>query len=59
MSLPTCERAASVQESLERMVRYGRYKCLVVDAENRLEGIVTVMDLLGEDLSKEALEVAG
>lgn len=59
MSLPSCHGEATVQESLERMVRYGRYKCLVVDVENRLRGIVTVMDLLGEDLAKKSLETEG
>lgn len=55
MSLPICEVGASVTESLEGMVRMGRYKCLIVDAENHLKGIVTVMDLLGEDLAKKAV----
>ncbi|MDF1659812.1 MAG: FAD-dependent oxidoreductase [Verrucomicrobiales bacterium] len=53
MSLPICQNDATVQESLEGMVRMGRYKCLIVDAENCLKGIVTVMDLMGEDLKKE------
>lgn len=55
MHLPTCNDTATVRESIEEMVRAGRYKCLVVDSENRLLGIVTVMDLLGEEAAEEAL----
>lgn len=55
MNLPFCRGEATVHESLEHMVRYGRYKCLVVDDQHRLQGILTVMDLLGEDLSKSPL----
>tara|TARA_R110002096_G_scaffold157669_5_gene322811 strand:+ start:1131 stop:3203 length:2073 start_codon:yes stop_codon:yes gene_type:complete len=47
--LPTCSAQSTVQESLEKMIRSGCYKCLVTDDENRLLGIITVMDLLGED----------
>lgn len=55
MNLPTCLDDATVLEALELMVRLGRYKCLVIDAEGRLKGILTVMDLLGEDLTKQKL----
>lgn len=55
MSLPSCLDNATVQDSLEGMVRMGRYKCLIVDSDNYLKGIVTVMDLLGEDLAKKEL----
>lgn len=48
MHLPSCPTGVNVKESLEKMVRYGRYKCLVTDADNKLVGIVTVMDLIGE-----------
>lgn len=47
MSLPACDREARVKDALEKMIRAGRYKCLVTDPENRLAGIITVMDLLG------------
>ncbi|MDF1814183.1 MAG: FAD-dependent oxidoreductase [Verrucomicrobiales bacterium] len=46
--LPVCECDQPVSEALEQMVRAGRYKCLIVDDSNRLTGIITVMDLLGE-----------
>jgi len=55
MNLPTCLNDATVLEALELMVRLGRYKCLVIDAEGRLKGILTVMDLLGEDLTKKKM----
>ncbi len=48
MHLPICDIDDSVDLSLDKMMRAGRYKCLVVDKEQRLHGIITVMDLLGE-----------
>lgn len=51
MQLPVCSENDTVQQSLERMIRYGRYKCLVCDAENQLLGIITVMDLIGENIT--------
>ncbi|MDA7921251.1 FAD-dependent oxidoreductase [Verrucomicrobiales bacterium] len=48
MHLPICKIGDSVDVSLDKMMRAGRYKCLVVDDEQRLHGILTVMDLLGE-----------
>jgi len=48
MHLPTCHDSATVQEALERMIRFGRHKCLVTDENQVLLGIITVMDLLGE-----------
>ncbi len=56
MHLPTCSDQDSVEEALGRMIRFGRYKCLVVDAEQRLKGIIAVMDLLGEAVLKEKVE---
>lgn len=53
VSLPTCGRDIEVKQALEKMVRAGRQKCLVVDDEQRLLGIVTIMDLLGEAARKE------
>ncbi len=47
MHLPSCREDATVDRALELMIRSGRYKCLVTDAEERLVGIITVMDLLG------------
>jgi NADH dehydrogenase len=49
-TLPTCEDVSSVEQALERMIRSGTFKCLVVDAAGKLCGIITVMDLLGEAL---------
>ncbi|MEM9016723.1 MAG: FAD-dependent oxidoreductase [Verrucomicrobiota bacterium] len=57
MSLPICDSDSCVRDSLERMVRFGRYKCLVVDGDEKLRGIVTVMDLLGEDISQSKDEI--
>lgn len=48
LHLPTCKDTDTVDKALESMIRQGRYKCLVVDDENRLLGILAVMDLLGE-----------
>lgn len=48
MHLPVCRGSQSVNAALEQMVRAGRYKCLIIDDTNRLIGIITVMDLLGE-----------
>jgi len=53
MQLPTCEADDSVKDSLEKMIRYGRHKCLVTDTDNKLVGILTVMDLLGEAAEQE------
>lgn len=53
MQLPVCSSDNTVQQSLERMLRYGRYKCLVCDSDDHLPGIITVMDLIGESI-KEA-----
>jgi CBS domain-containing protein len=50
MDLPDCTGTCEVQEALERMIRSGRYKCLVTDEDNRLIGIISVMDLLGAEL---------
>ena len=53
MHLPVCSSDNTVQQSLERMIRYGRYKCLICDSDDHLLGIITVMDLIGESI-KEA-----
>lgn len=53
MHLPTCRANASVKDLLEKMIRYGRHKCLVTNADNKLVGILTVMDLLGESAEQE------
>ncbi|MAS95510.1 MAG: copper transporter [Verrucomicrobiales bacterium] len=57
MHLPQCDASATVQEAIEEMVRAGRYKCLITDSENCLLGIVTVMDLLGEEAIENTLTV--
>jgi len=46
LHLPTCLDDTPVQDALELMIRAGRYKCLVVDGDHRLVGIIAVMDLL-------------
>jgi len=46
-NLPQCTGTCEVQEALEKMIRCGRYKCFVTDADERLIGIITVMDLIG------------
>ena len=50
MVLPDCPGTCEVREALEKMIRSGRYKCLVTDDENRLIGIISVMDLMGAEL---------
>lgn len=52
--LPTCLSDQTVGGAVEKMVRFGRYKCLVADEDNRLLGIVAVMDLLGVAAQKQA-----
>ncbi|MCG8601830.1 MAG: FAD-dependent oxidoreductase [Verrucomicrobiales bacterium] len=52
--LPECNRDTNVREALEKMIRSGRQKCLVLDADRRLLGIITIMDLLGEAARKQA-----
>ncbi|MEM0969338.1 MAG: FAD-dependent oxidoreductase, partial [Verrucomicrobiota bacterium] len=54
--LPTCRETDSVEAALEHMIRGGNYKCLVVDEGNRLQGIITVMDLLTKGIEKRAAE---
>ncbi|MDF1851952.1 MAG: FAD-dependent oxidoreductase [Verrucomicrobiales bacterium] len=51
--LPTSEADQTVGAALEKMIRYGRYKCMITDSENRLLGIVAVMDLMGEAARKK------
>lgn len=51
MDFPDCTGTCEVQEALEKMIRSGRYKCLVTDGDNRLIGIISVMDLLGAELT--------
>ena len=50
-----------MNEALEQMVRVGRYKCLIINKDNELLGIITVMDLLGEveiNLDEPAIKAA-
>lgn len=51
--LPSSLGNETVGAAVEQMVRYGRYKCMITDAENRLLGIVAVMDLMGEAARKQ------
>ena len=53
MHLPDCKADALVKDSLEEMVRHGRYKCLVADSDNKLVGLLTVMDLIGESAEQQ------
>lgn len=46
LHLPVCLAEAPVEAAIHLMVRSGRQKCLVVDDESRLVGILSVMDLL-------------
>ncbi|MEX2381155.1 MAG: FAD-dependent oxidoreductase [Opitutales bacterium] len=45
-SLPAVPRELPVPEIIERLIRSGSSKLLVVDRDNRLVGIITLMDLL-------------
>lgn len=51
--LPACRPGDSVKTALEGMVRIGRHKCLVTEADNTLMGIFTVMDLFSAATSRE------
>ena len=46
--LPIVPQTASVGEALEQIIRSGRYKCLIIDHDNRLKGIITLLDLIGD-----------
>ena len=52
--LPTIGAGASVAEAVECFCRNGRHKILVVDDENRLQGILTPVDLLAGNRNGEA-----
>ncbi len=55
MHLPICHTSDPVEGALEKMIHYGRYKCLVTDSDDRLCGIITVMDLMScEAAGKQA-----
>jgi len=45
-AVPTVSRETSVGEVMKCFLRTGSNKALVVDREEHLEGIVTVMDLV-------------
>ena len=47
LHLPTCSPDERVEDAVEMMIRSGRQKCLVIDADGTLVGILSVMDLLG------------
>ena len=55
MHLPICREDATVGEAIEDMVRAGRYKCVILDDHERLLGLLTIMDLLGDEAAEEAL----
>ncbi len=46
--LPIVPKDATVAEALEQIVRSGRYKCLVTDANSKLLGMVTLLDLVAD-----------
>jgi NADH dehydrogenase len=50
-ALPVVPESLPVNEVVERLVRSGANKLLVVDAENRLRGLITVMDLVAAETS--------
>ena len=50
--LPECTSGELVESALEKMIRSGRYKCIVTDEANRLIGMIAVMDLFGTELEK-------
>lgn len=47
LHLPVCPPDCEVEKAIQILVRSGRQKCLVVDGESRLVGILSVMDLIG------------
>ncbi len=47
LHLPVCPADCEVEKAIQGMVRSGRQKCLVVDEDGRLVGILSVMDLIG------------
>ncbi len=49
--LPIVKPTASVGDALNEIIRSGRYKCIVTDHDNRLKGIVTLLDLISDAAS--------
>ena len=49
--LPIVKTTASVGDALNEIIRSGRYKCIVTDHDNRLKGIVTLLDLISDAAS--------
>jgi NADH dehydrogenase len=47
-NVPTVEAETKVSEVMQRFIRTGSNKVLVVDSGNHLQGIATVMDLMSE-----------
>lgn len=45
VTVPTVHESVSVREALERLIRSGKNKIVVLNADNRLRGVVTMMDL--------------
>lgn len=52
-SLPTINDHTSVEDALERMLRTGKNKLLVTDDGGRLCGIVTLVDIVGQEQASE------
>ena len=45
-ALPVIAEDVSVNRIIELLIRSGANKLLVVNSENRLQGIITIMDLV-------------
>lgn len=49
--LPVVRTTDTVGDALNQIIRTGRYKCIVTDHDNRLKGIVTLLDLISDAAS--------
>jgi NADH dehydrogenase len=58
-TVPTVRDGSSVQDVMQCFIRTGWNKVLVVDQNNRLEGIATVMDLMAADGGGQNPRAAG
>ncbi len=59
IQLPTVSNTSSVPEAVERFCRSGRHKLLVLDAEGKLSGVLTPIDLMAWRAGESASPVAG
>ena len=48
-AIPTIQAAILIGDGLETLMRSGRNKCLVIDEDGKLQGVLTPIDLLARE----------